>query len=132
MKIQYIGDKSEMKNVYGYDFSWRAVVDIPEDDTLVIRKLSNNSHFKVVDEGESASIIAAQTPAPEPHEPESTEEAEPVAKAKAVTYGIFRVKENGEKYSKADKVCDTQEEVDAYLKESGLTREDRLVLVRDA
>ncbi len=122
MLIKYIGDKSEMKNVYGYDFSWRAVVDIPESDTLAIRKLSNNSHFEVVGEGEATA---------EPPELEMVKAEEPESKAGSVTFGIFRVKEDGEKYSKPDKVCDTNEEVDAYLEENGLTRDDRLVMERD-
>jgi hypothetical protein len=37
-----------MKNVYGYDFSGYAVVDIPESDTLTVGKLAANSHFKWV------------------------------------------------------------------------------------
>lgn len=121
MKIKYIGDKSEMKNVYGYDFSWRAVVDIPESDTLAIRKLSNNSHFEVVESGNDEPKDEASVA----HMPEIVEQ-EPVN----ISYGIFRTKADGEKYSKPDKVCDTEEEVDAYLKENGLTRDDRLVMKR--
>lgn len=48
MHFKYIGDKKEMKNVYGYDFSGGEAVEIPESDTLACNKLSGNSHFEKV------------------------------------------------------------------------------------
>lgn len=46
--FKYIGEKKEMKNCYGYDFSNWEKVTVRTDDKLAISKLSNNSHFKEV------------------------------------------------------------------------------------
>ena len=46
MLFKYIGDKKEMKDVYGYNFSGNAIVDIPDSDTRTIRMLGANSHFR--------------------------------------------------------------------------------------
>lgn len=48
MKFKYVGDKAEMKNVYGYDFSGGVAVEIPKENELVIAKLRSNNHFEVV------------------------------------------------------------------------------------
>lgn len=47
--FRYKGEKREMRNVYGFDFSNHKVVEIPEENTLAIKKLSGNSHFEQVE-----------------------------------------------------------------------------------
>lgn len=55
MKFKYIGEKKEMKDVYGYDFSDHAIVDAPDSDALATKKLSANSHFMLIDDAEKST-----------------------------------------------------------------------------
>lgn len=122
--FKYTGDKESMDGVYGYDFSGHRVVDV-EEGSLAARKLTGNSHFEAV---EATHILV---PGPIlPDNDGSVVEPVPEAESPDDDFGIFRIKEDGDKYSKPDKVCDSMEEVDAYLAENGINKEDRLILRR--
>lgn len=48
MKFKYNGDNKILGPVYGYDFSYHKIVDIPEEDTFTIGKLLGNPQFDFV------------------------------------------------------------------------------------
>lgn len=89
--FKYTGEKGRMNGVFGYDFSDHKEVEIPETNSEVIGKLKNNSHFKLVGEKDDPDVNC--------------------------DFGVFRVQENGQNYSKPDKVFELREDAEIYISE---------------
>lgn len=101
MKFRYNGDHRVM-TAYGYDFSDGAITDVPEDDELAVRKLSGNSHFDAVHD-----------------------EAEPNR-----SFGVFKLKGDGDPYARPEKTFDSKELAQAWLMDQGLDPDAYLVMVK--
>ena len=55
MFFKYNGDKKIMIS-YGYDFSEFKTVEVPDEDTFVIKKLTGSSHFDEIKKGSKKRV----------------------------------------------------------------------------
>lgn len=121
-KFRYNGDHQEMFS-YGYDFSNGATVNVPDTDTFVVGKLTNNSHFDNLDDSEI--------------EPETLDDSDiddildkDMDIKEPVQYGVFKKKNDGTPYSVPKKVFETgmeRWEVENYIKENYDNPDDYII-----
>lgn len=102
--FRYNGDKEKMNGVFGYDFSDHKEVEIPDNETRIVEKLTNNSHFDLVSDSVDDPDINCD-------------------------FGVFRVKEDGQNYSKPDRSFDSMEQAEAFILEQDDEKE-RTILKR--
>lgn len=126
MKFKYNGEKGTLKGVFGYDFSDHRIVDVEGDH--VITKLKGNRFFDIVGDIIDVAHKVVEIIKPEPDKTEPEEKPEPEEPKKTGKFGLFKVKGDGEPYSRPERTFESMEECTNFMDENGISSEERIIL----
>lgn len=125
MIVTYIGKTFGMVS-YGYDFSY-GPVDVPETDKFAIKKYLGNRYFHC-DHVDNFGPAPSVKPAPA--------QVTPTPPAPEISIGVFKQKEDGNPYSRPEKVFTGSDEAylmdqaNCWMTEKEIDHEDRIVVVK--